>query len=629
MIGFILYLIWSVLKPVIYLVFAFVLYHVVKGTLMYLNLQKYKKQGLETHFVPLLGYLKLYLDSSGSKHSKPSPTNPDLPQEQLAMYRHFVETADPNKPGFVFNSPFSLNPVLILTHPAYIKSYIASETEFAEKANRFFGKLDVRISLFFKKGEEFRKAKSIFSQLFSFDKLAKLIVGRNGVNGIIVEELAKLAQKIDKKGQNGQNGGPGANFVDIDLSQTVTNILTRMTTIFVFGRNFEALAAEIDKKESKNSSEGQKKGLFNPIEMVTELNTTMFKTGRKPIFLLSEGLNITLGLDSDYKKARKQKAFSEEIVNKILKHASKKPDSQLGDSILDNIIRYNRQKISEGREKEVYKPDDILADINMFQIAGFDTSQHTSLTVLAVVCSDQELQQKVRKELEWSIFNCLDFVDQASAKAYSESEEFNLFMKEAMRLCSSTTRTNERTSFKTTVIRPSQAKKGQKGSNQAQGARNRASNGSGGENGAGTGELKPLKIYKGTDIIVPIQMLQRVPSTFPDPLKFDPERFRRGKVNEDQQELLRGHYLPFYAGARKCLGSNLGDLMVRVIISHFLYFFELRPRKELIGYREKGGDCFGGYRRVDGLLYGVEEPVIGVRLREGVPSFSDVLKAAK
>ena len=61
-----------------------------------------------------------------------------------------------------------------------------------------------------------------------------------------------------------------------------------------------------------------------------------------------------------------------------------------------------------------------------------------------------------------------------------------------------------------------------------------------------------LTIPKDMRVWIPVYGIHRDPSIYPDPDKFDPERF-----NEDQiKEIHSLHYLPFGAGPRNCLGNS-------------------------------------------------------------------------
>lgn len=64
-------------------------------------------------------------------------------------------------------------------------------------------------------------------------------------------------------------------------------------------------------------------------------------------------------------------------------------------------------------------------------------------------------------------------------------------------------------------------------------------------------EDSDLIIEKGIPVYIPTFALHYDPNFFPDPFKYDPERFRH-KTNINQDGL---HYIPFGEGPRHCIGK--------------------------------------------------------------------------
>ncbi|XP_053685848.1 cytochrome P450 9e2-like [Sabethes cyaneus] len=83
----------------------------------------------------------------------------------------------------------------------------------------------------------------------------------------------------------------------------------------------------------------------------------------------------------------------------------------------------------------------------------------------------------------------------------------------------------------------------------------------------------PLRftIDKGTAVWIPVHALHRDPKYYPQPERYDPERF----AEENRHNLNTGAYLPFGAGPRNCIGSRLALTEVKSIVYHLLLNFSL------------------------------------------------------
>ena len=64
-----------------------------------------------------------------------------------------------------------------------------------------------------------------------------------------------------------------------------------------------------------------------------------------------------------------------------------------------------------------------------------------------------------------------------------------------------------------------------------------------------------------------IYHIQRDPDYFQNPTEFRPERF------QDKEELSRMNpyaFIPFSAGPRNCIGKKVGELEVKIVLTHIL-----------------------------------------------------------
>lgn len=62
---------------------------------------------------------------------------------------------------------------------------------------------------------------------------------------------------------------------------------------------------------------------------------------------------------------------------------------------------------------------------------------------------------------------------------------------------------------------------------------------------------QPVTLEKGSAIIIPIVAIHYDPKYFPEPDRFDPERFSE----ENKASIVAGSYMPFGIGPRNCIGN--------------------------------------------------------------------------
>lgn len=60
---------------------------------------------------------------------------------------------------------------------------------------------------------------------------------------------------------------------------------------------------------------------------------------------------------------------------------------------------------------------------------------------------------------------------------------------------------------------------------------------------------------------------------FPDPERFDPERFS----DENKHSIQQGTYLPFGNGPRNCIGSRFALMQIKAILYNLLLNFSFEP----------------------------------------------------
>lgn len=75
-------------------------------------------------------------------------------------------------------------------------------------------------------------------------------------------------------------------------------------------------------------------------------------------------------------------------------------------------------------------------------------------------------------------------------------------------------------------------------------------------------------IEKNTPVIIPLTGLHYDPEYFPDPLRFNPERF----LGENKANIPPYSYMPFGDGPRKCIGKTSFVYIYLSLITYKYYF---------------------------------------------------------
>lgn len=80
-----------------------------------------------------------------------------------------------------------------------------------------------------------------------------------------------------------------------------------------------------------------------------------------------------------------------------------------------------------------------------------------------------------------------------------------------------------------------------------------------------------VQLNVGDSVILPSTALHMDPKFFPNPEKFDPERFS----DENKDKIVPGSYLPFGIGPRSCIASRFALMESKAIILYMISNFHL------------------------------------------------------
>ncbi|CAL1686479.1 unnamed protein product [Lasius platythorax] len=89
---------------------------------------------------------------------------------------------------------------------------------------------------------------------------------------------------------------------------------------------------------------------------------------------------------------------------------------------------------------------------------------------------------------------------------------------------------------------------------------------------------KSLIVESNSVMMIPVYGLHRDPKYFPNPDKFDPERFSE----ENKDNIVPYTYLPFGLGPRKCIANRFALMETKILVAHLLQKFILKRTEKTV-----------------------------------------------
>ncbi|KAF7403884.1 hypothetical protein HZH68_006678 [Vespula germanica] len=196
--------------------------------------------------------------------------------------------------------------------------------------------------------------------------------------------------------------------------------------------------------------------------------------------------------------------------------------------------------LMQARDKESSNLDikDIVAQAFIFFLAGFDTSSTLMCFMVHELAVHPEIQDKLYQEINEVL---LRTNGEITYEELSKMEYMEMIMNETLRKYPPAIFL-DRVCVKQTVI-PSSSPNG-----------------------------KDFIIEPDTSIWIPSFGFHHDPKYFPDPEKFDPERFNE----ENKQNIIPYTYLPFGMGPRRCIGERFALMETKIVIVNILKKFIIK-----------------------------------------------------
>lgn len=213
--------------------------------------------------------------------------------------------------------------------------------------------------------------------------------------------------------------------------------------------------------------------------------------------------------------------------------------------LLDSLMELKRKTMEEeGTDKEdAFKLDNemLIAQALQIIVAGFETSSSTTTYAMYHLAFHPEIQSRLREE----IMENLDKHNQeVTYDGINEMSYLEMVVSETLRMHPVLGFLDRECVQDYEIPSP---------------------------DGKGT-----IVLPKGTVIYIPLLGFHNNPKYFPNPEKFDPERF----TEENKLTYSPYTYMPFGVGPRLCIGKRFGVMQVKTALVHILSNFEVTPCKD-------------------------------------------------
>ncbi|XP_033608493.1 cytochrome P450 6k1-like [Cryptotermes secundus] len=418
--------------------------------------------------------------------------------------------------GHELGGAFSfIRPMLIVREPEMIKNIVVKDFVHFHGHGTYFDEESEPLSanLFTLSGYRWRNLRTNLTPTFTSGKMKTMFQ-------ILVDCGNELGKHVDQSAANGDN---------IEVKDILAKFSTDVIALFAFGVQCNCLKnpdAEFRKWGRKIFETNRKTGVKDVAMFVAPALPPILKIPFVPLDV-SQYFKKMVKETVEYRESNRVKRndFMQlliEMENKgTLDTEEETSDTSKADSLNDAGLTMN----------------EIAAQAFIFFAAGFETSSTTMSFCLYELAMNREVQERVQEEIDAALRK---HEDKITYEAIQEMEYLDNVISETLRKYPPAPFLVRECTKKYTI--------------------------------PGT----DVVIEKGTLIIIPVMGLHRDQKYYPDPERFDPDRFSKEMKDRTPQFT----YLPFGEGPRVCIGMRFGLQHIKVALVSLLskYSFHVSNR---------------------------------------------------
>ncbi|KAG8222560.1 hypothetical protein J437_LFUL016761 [Ladona fulva] len=357
-------------------------------------------------------------------------------------------------------------------------------------------------TLFSSKGKRWRILRQSLSPAFSSGKMKMMypLVKQKGI--MLTEKMEDIASQPDPKA---------------DMKLSFARFTTDVIASCAFGIEVNSLN-EPDNQFLKMGLKTIERSFRHMLDTVVILTLPSLRKITRSIFVVKEVADFFRHLVWNVVNEREEKGFKRGDFIDLLIQLKNKGSIQ-GDDEVRSDVKVEEKVIPDS--EEYFHGDSLVSHAFVFYFAGFETSSTAMNFALFELAANQDCQERLIEEIDavlesnkgeitYETLHSMKYLDMVV------SETLRKYPALAMldRVCTQEYRNKEH----------------------------------------------DLVIPKGMHVLIPVYTIHQNPIHYPDPEKFDPERFS----DEAKKNRPSFTYMPFGEGPRMCIGMRFGLMQVKV-----------------------------------------------------------------
>ncbi|XP_050560869.1 cytochrome P450 9e2-like [Spodoptera frugiperda] len=412
-----------------------------------------------------------------------------------------------------------MTPILIIRDLEMLKRVTVKDFEHFIDRRSFTSELDPMFGrgLLLLHGDEWKAMRSTMSPAFTSSKIRLMVPF---MEEVCLDMIKVLKQRIKDS---------GTSYYDMECKEVMTRYANDVIASCAFGLKVDSLTAD---SEFYVNSKAITKFTFWRFMKVMFYRLFPSVAGMMQLSLVPKETtdyftNVVLGT---MKNREQNKIVRNDMINILMEvkkgqltHEKEGKDADAGFATVEE------SHIGKKPHNYEWTDTDLVAQAALFLFAGFDTISTAMSFILYELALNQDVQERLVREIrEYDAKNNgkLDY------NSIQNMTYLDMVVSEGMRLWPAAPFMDRVCVNDYNIGRPNKE------------------------------ATKDLIIRKGQCIVIPAYALHRDPEYFPNPTKFDPERFS----HENRDKIVPFTYLPFGLGPRNCIGSRFALCEVKVML---------------------------------------------------------------